>query len=193
MNISRLSTHSLNGQIVLFEPSVGPYQVLPHRVRVDQVAIAMKWYTTLPKAPWLEPDLQIFFSYPGHFLRVLTDMQPVYSAVLADWFLIDWILWHIDSWRLFKAKSFLHIYIKYLLFVCICQSLNLSRMWLKGNFYADFIRFEFDVFLLFNWFLYQGRGASSLSYYFSHSWKKKSWIHTFPMSIRDIWNVNRLN
>ena len=47
-------------QLVLFNPYIGPYQVLPGRARVDLVAIAMKGYSTFPKAPAsLEPHHQI--------------------------------------------------------------------------------------------------------------------------------------
>ena len=46
--------------LVLFDPLIGPYQVLPLRARVDLGAMAMKGYTALPKAPeLLEPQYQI--------------------------------------------------------------------------------------------------------------------------------------
>ena len=46
--------------LVLFNPSIGPYQVLPLRDRVDLGAIAMKGYSAFPKAPaFLEPHHQI--------------------------------------------------------------------------------------------------------------------------------------
>ena len=37
-------------QLVLFNPLIGPYQVLPFRARVDLGAIAMKWCSAFPKA-----------------------------------------------------------------------------------------------------------------------------------------------
>ena len=47
-------------QTVLFDPSIGPYQVLLLWVRVDLGAMAMKGYSTFPKAPtWLEPHHHI--------------------------------------------------------------------------------------------------------------------------------------
>ena len=47
--------------LVLFNPYIGPYQVLPHRDRVDLGAMAMKGYCEFPKAPaLLEPLHQIF-------------------------------------------------------------------------------------------------------------------------------------
>ena len=38
-------------QLVLFNPKIGPYQVLPFRARVDLGAMAMKGCPALPKAP----------------------------------------------------------------------------------------------------------------------------------------------
>ena len=48
--------------LVLFDPLIGPYQVLPLQVRVDQGAIAMKGYSTFPKAPaLLQPHHEIVY------------------------------------------------------------------------------------------------------------------------------------
>ena len=38
-------------QLVLFNPKIGPYQVLPFRARVDLGAMAMKGCSAFPKAP----------------------------------------------------------------------------------------------------------------------------------------------
>ena len=63
-------------QTVLFDPYIGPYQVLPFQAWVDLVAIAMKGYSAFPKAPvLLEPHHQIIKSYLGHLLWVGTSMQ----------------------------------------------------------------------------------------------------------------------
>ena len=40
-------------QLVLFNPQIGPYQVLPHRVRVDLAAMAIKGHSAFLKAPAL--------------------------------------------------------------------------------------------------------------------------------------------
>ena len=46
--------------LVLFNPYIGPYQVLPLRARVDQGAMTIKEYSAFPKAPvLLEPHHQI--------------------------------------------------------------------------------------------------------------------------------------
>ena len=46
--------------LVLFDPKIGPYQVLPLRARVDMGAMVMKGYYTFLKAPaLLEPHHQI--------------------------------------------------------------------------------------------------------------------------------------
>ena len=42
-------------QTVLFDPQIGPYQVLPLRVRVNLGAMAMKSYSASPKIALLEP------------------------------------------------------------------------------------------------------------------------------------------
>ena len=47
--------------LVLFNPQIGPYQVLPLRARVDRGAMAIKGYSAFPKAPaLLEPPHEIF-------------------------------------------------------------------------------------------------------------------------------------
>ena len=63
---------SINMQIVLFNPLIGPYQVLPFRARVDLGAMAKKGCSAFPKAPTSDH----LVSYPGHSLgRCLTPPQ----------------------------------------------------------------------------------------------------------------------
>ena len=51
---------SINMQLVLFNPLIGLYKVLPFRARVDLGAMAMKGCAVFPKAPAsLEPHHQI--------------------------------------------------------------------------------------------------------------------------------------
>ena len=53
---SLAQVHSL----VLFDPYIEPYQVLPLRARVDFGAMAIKGFSAFPKAPaLLEPHHQI--------------------------------------------------------------------------------------------------------------------------------------
>ena len=56
--------------LVLFDPQIGPYQVLPLRARVDLGATAMKGYSAFPKAPALlgPSPSDCLVSYPGHSL-----------------------------------------------------------------------------------------------------------------------------
>ena len=54
-NINYLFAHSL----FLIGPYVGPYQVLPFWVRVDQGAMETKGYSTFPKYPRLKPRHQM--------------------------------------------------------------------------------------------------------------------------------------
>ena len=44
---------SISMLLVLFNPQIGPYQVLPRRARVDLGVMAMKGYSVFPKAPAL--------------------------------------------------------------------------------------------------------------------------------------------
>ena len=51
---------SISMQLVLFNPLIGSYQVLPFRARVDLGAMAMKGCSAFPKAPTpLKPHHQI--------------------------------------------------------------------------------------------------------------------------------------
>ena len=53
-------TVNSNHGLVLFNPLIGPYQVLPLRTRVDLEVMAMKGCSAFPKAPAsLEPHHQI--------------------------------------------------------------------------------------------------------------------------------------
>ena len=60
VSISSYSVYSIHFSIsmllVIFNPYIGPYQVLPLRARVDLGAMAMKGYSVFPKAlALLEP------------------------------------------------------------------------------------------------------------------------------------------
>ena len=51
---------SIRMLLVLFNPLIGPYQVLSHQARVDLGAMAMNGYSAFSKAPaLLEPHHQI--------------------------------------------------------------------------------------------------------------------------------------
>ena len=75
--------------LVLFYPSsIGPYQAQPLTARVNLAVMAMKAYSALLQTlALLEPHhlvalCHIFRTLVG---RVLTEKQPVYSTVPADW------------------------------------------------------------------------------------------------------------
>ena len=77
-------------QIVLFDPKIEPYQVLPLKVRVDLGVMEMKGYSTFTKYPaLLKPHHQIVqVSYSGHSLGEFypsVEMQPAYSTAPANW------------------------------------------------------------------------------------------------------------
>ena len=57
--------------LVLFDPQIGPNQVLPLWTRVNLGAMAMKGFSAFLKVPaLLEPHPQIFYLYAGQSLRV---------------------------------------------------------------------------------------------------------------------------
>ena len=53
----------------------------------------------------------------------------------------------------------------------------------KVNFYAEFNRFEFNVFLLLDQLPYQSYRALL----FIHNWRENKWIYTFPKVIVAVW------
>ena len=64
----------------------------------------------------------------------------------------------------------------------IYQPHRTCRIWHKVNFWAEFNRFQFRVFLLL------GRRTQSVLL-FAHSWRENSWIHTFPKGISEMQSV----
>ena len=48
-HVSQFFQHCLNGQAVLTDTSIGPYQVLPLQIRMDLRAMAIKVYFTFFK------------------------------------------------------------------------------------------------------------------------------------------------
>ena len=76
-------------QTVLFDPKIGPYQVLPLWACVDLGAMVMKGYATFPKAPALLGVTIRWFNVISRTL--IGDLTPhvktqsVYSTAPADW------------------------------------------------------------------------------------------------------------
>ena len=73
--------------LVLFNPQIGPYQVLPRKAGLNLGAMAMKWCSVFPKAPaLLGPYHQTVLCYvqETHWGRGYpsAEVQPVYSTVL---------------------------------------------------------------------------------------------------------------
>ena len=83
---SLASEHSL----VLFDPSIGPYQILSLRARVDLGVMVVSGYSTFPKAAaQLEPNHQIVSChFPDTRWREVShpsaEKQSVYSTDLGD-------------------------------------------------------------------------------------------------------------
>ena len=76
-------------------------------------------------------------------------------------------------------------YPKYLcIFMCICVPMPPHEQDVtQDQFVTVFKRCEFRVFLLLDQTWYQGKIAQS-SQQVTHSWRKNSWMHTFPMMFR---------
>ena len=80
----------LHTQFVLFDPLIGPYQVLPLQFRVDQEAMAMKRYSTFFKSPRPEPCHQIVWchyqdTHWGVRAYSSAEMQSMYSTAPVNW------------------------------------------------------------------------------------------------------------
>ena len=70
-------------QLVLFDPYIGPNQVLPFRARVDLGAMTMKGYSVFSKAPAsLEPIQDT--RWVGKFYPS-AEKQSLYSTAPVDW------------------------------------------------------------------------------------------------------------
>ena len=74
-------------QIVLFDPSIGPYQVLPLWARVDQ---RIKQGLRVPQSSSITEasPSDYIVSYPGHLLEEsypFAEMHLVYSAAPTNW------------------------------------------------------------------------------------------------------------
>ena len=64
MQFSQTIQFSISMPLVLFNPEIGPYQVLPLRDRMDLGAIAVKGYSAFPKTPaLLEPHHQTVYCH----------------------------------------------------------------------------------------------------------------------------------
>ena len=79
-----------NYSLVLFDPYIGPYQVLPLQARVDLGAMAMKGLSAFPQSSGITGTLpsRCLVLYPGYSLGESypsAEMQSVYSATPADW------------------------------------------------------------------------------------------------------------
>ena len=75
--------------LVVFDPYVGPYQLLPLQSRVDLGDMAIKECSAFPKAPALLEPLfsDILVVYLGHLLGGYPSakVQLVYSTAPGNW------------------------------------------------------------------------------------------------------------
>ena len=138
---------SISILLVLFNPLIGPYQVLPLRAGVDLEQWQWRGTPHFPKLQhWWNFTIRLFSVISRTLVRGgLTPLQRCSQCILQPkltgqsvhwgnqvavgnyrvpcWLLMgdhmvglvwfDLVLWHISHCRLFNAKSFLYIYIKY--------------------------------------------------------------------------------
>ena len=95
------------------------------------------------------------------------------------------------EWYGMLGDIYIYIYIYIYICVCVCVCLFTQHLCLKQNFWAEFNRFEFRVFLFLDWLTYKSYRAHS-TLLFTHRWRENSWIHTFLKDISAMWNTNSL-
>ena len=94
--------------------------MLPHRVRVDLGAMAMKGNSTFPQSSRITgtSTSDCLESYQDTRWGGLTPCREAvsifynYSWLDKAW--LGWVLWHINQCRLLKAKSTLNMYFEYI-------------------------------------------------------------------------------
>ena len=77
-------------QLILFDSSIGPYQVLPLQVRVDQGVMTIKVYSTLLRSPNLELHHPIQFS-------VIPRSSPFFFFNFSFFFFFSFLKWSYPS------------------------------------------------------------------------------------------------
>ena len=99
---------SISIPLVLLNPSLGPFQVLPRRAGVDLGVMEMKGCSTFPKAPAsLEPHHQIVVIYQDtHWVGSypFAEVQSVYSTTLTDWAIYIYIYIYTLTHRLISGS-----------------------------------------------------------------------------------------
>ena len=131
-NLTRILCRLFQCQTVLFDPSIGPNQVLPFLARMDLGAIVMKrYYTFLKGSPLLEPHYQIFCVKSRTLVgRSFTPLQRCSRCILQpqatglNIILVLFWLRSIDTLLVFTGvvlphthtHTHTHIYI----YICVC-------------------------------------------------------------------------
>ena len=173
-------------QLVLFNPLIGPYQVLLLQVRVDLGVLAVKGHSTFPKSSSITGTLpsDCLVSYtglsPGKGSYLSAEVQSVYSTAQADWAKIIRVLL-INSY--FRTCPRIDLY-KYI---------YPNPLPLEGC----------DTILIFKWCTVDLKSKLSISYTGFPTkaknsslsylpWIENSWIHTFPKGISSMWIGNNL-
>ena len=134
-SISHLFTLSLKCQLALFDPLIGPYQVLPHLVSVDLGVMAIKEYSTFPKALRQKPYHQIVWCHiqdtgrgGGGYTPLqksspcILQPQPTWPGLILVWRMCnalekanivnDFVMY-------FYIKWFSSVFLRWIIFECI--------------------------------------------------------------------------
>ena len=91
--------------LVLFDPYIGPYQVLPIRARVGLGAMAMKGYSAFSKAPaLLKPQgTRWEVSYSSAEVQLVYSIGPdekkVEAGEIARYLIQEDRLYYVPRWR----------------------------------------------------------------------------------------------
>ena len=123
--------------LVLFNPLIGPSQVLPRRPRVDLGTMAIKEYSAFPKAPaLLEPHHQIVYCHTrtlcreavGVFYshRLLGKLKGLGWLLLThcwkeNWWIHTFPMW-IESGQIFKLRT-----------ACLSPTTNIFTAWTSST------------------------------------------------------------
>ena len=98
-------------RLVLFNPLIRPFQVLPLRARVNLEAMAIKVTPHSPKLKYYWNLTIILLSYPGNSLGESypsAEMQSVYFAAPAEWVII-WRSWFNMVFKFHQNFHFLFV------------------------------------------------------------------------------------
>ena len=123
---------SISMQLVLFNPLIGPYQVLPFWAKVDLGAMAMKGCSAFTKAPAsLEPQHQIISCHiqDTHWWWGLTPLQRCSRCILQPqptgrWVSEWWSSKYLCNYTSYRTKNMVYLIIRNNIFLTLAVIKN---------------------------------------------------------------------